>query len=309
MLNNQNTLTNRDLAQELLKRGIYEFQTGNYSNALTIINQAIEAKTNYYEALIVRASLIYPLFNNHQGIIQDYTKVININPVNPEAYNNRGYAFACIGGHLEAIKDYTHALMIDSNSINTYLNRGISYVHLEEYQKAIDDFNYVIQLEPKNADAFNNRGLVYCSLKEHRKAIANFDIALTLNPKHTKAYLNRGVSRLDISDIFGGVQDFDIALKIAPKTAKEYLHHFEQAFIDIQNHQQYRSQNNFEKSVENLIDKAINLSNLGDNSKAIEYFNLALEIEPRNAEIHNNRGYCFYLLKDFDRHLKIMILL
>ena len=65
MLNNKDTITNRDVAQELLKRSIYEFQTGNYSNALAIISQAIEIKPNYYEALIVRASLIYPLLNNH----------------------------------------------------------------------------------------------------------------------------------------------------------------------------------------------------------------------------------------------------
>ena len=153
MLNNKNTITNRDVAQELLKRSIYEFQTENYSNALAIINQAIEVRPNYYEALIVRASLIYPLFCNYQGIIQDYTQVIKINPANYEAYNNRGYPFACIGGHLEAVKDYARALMIDGNSVSTYLTRGISYHHFEEHQKAINDFNSVIKIEPQNADA------------------------------------------------------------------------------------------------------------------------------------------------------------
>ena len=90
MLNNKNTITNRDVAQELLKRSVYEFQTGNYSNALAIINQAIEVKPNYYEGLVVRASLIYPVFGNHQGIIRDCSQIIKINPHNQEAYNNRG---------------------------------------------------------------------------------------------------------------------------------------------------------------------------------------------------------------------------
>ncbi|MGL5794750.1 MAG: tetratricopeptide repeat protein, partial [Waterburya sp.] len=92
MFNSKNTITNRDVAQELLKRGVYKFQTGNYSNALKVINQAIEIKPNYYEALIIRASLIYPLLNNYQGIIEDWTQVIKINPTNSEAYNNRGFA-------------------------------------------------------------------------------------------------------------------------------------------------------------------------------------------------------------------------
>ena len=76
------TITNRDVAQELLKRSVYEFQTGNYSNALAIISQAIEIKPNYYEALIVRATLIHPIFGNHQGVIQDCNQIIRINPAN-----------------------------------------------------------------------------------------------------------------------------------------------------------------------------------------------------------------------------------
>ena len=127
MFNSKNTITNRDVAQELLKKGVYELQTGNYSNALAIITQAIKVKPNYYEALVVRATLIYPILGNHQGVIQDCNQIIKINPANKEAYNNRGYAFACIGAHLEAVKDYTYALMINDNSIHTYLNRGISF--------------------------------------------------------------------------------------------------------------------------------------------------------------------------------------
>lgn len=304
MFDSKNTITNLDLAQELLKRGVYEFQLGNYSNALAIITQAIEVKPNYYEALVVRASLIYPLFNNYQGIIQDWTKVLKINPANHEAYNNRGYTFSLIGAHTEAIKDYTFALMIDNGSAVTYLNRGISFHHIDECKKAISDFNSVIEIDSCNADAFNNRGLVYTSLQENCRAIYDFDIALKLNPNHVKAYLNRGVCRLKMSDIFVGVQDFNIALKIDSKTAKEYFHYFKQALIDIQNQQHYKEKNNFKQSVEDLIDKAIELSDVGDNKEAIKYFSLALNIEPKNAEIYNNRGYCFYLLSDFDKALE-----
>jgi tetratricopeptide (TPR) repeat protein len=100
------------------------------------------------------------------------------------------------------------------------------------------------------------------------------------------------------------VQDFDIAFKIEPKTAKEYFHYFEQALIDIQSQHQYRVENNIEQSVDDLINKALNLSNTGDNKKAIQYLNLALEIEPVNATAYNNRGYCFYLLEDFHKALK-----
>ena len=235
MSDNTEVINNHNLAKELLIRGIYEFQVKNYVNALKHIDLAIKNKPNYYEALMARACLIYPLFDNYRGIIQDLTQVIESKP-GYEAYNNRGYAFACIDEHLKAIRDYNDALIIDGNSVETYLNRGISYAHVEEYDRAIDDFNLAIKLDPRNADAFNNRGFVYSSLKEHYRAIADFDVALKLNPNHIRAYLNRGVSRLGIEDIFGGVQDFDIALEMDSQIAEEYFHHFEQALIDIQSH-------------------------------------------------------------------------
>jgi tetratricopeptide (TPR) repeat protein len=155
MFNSKSRITNRDVAQELLKRGVYEFQTGNYSNALKIINQAIEIKPNYYEALVIRASLIYPLLNNYQGIIEDWTKVITINPTNSEAYNNRGFAFSRIGGHFEAVKDYTRALMIDIDSDNPdfYNNRAWLFIKLDDYYGALEDFKKAAQLYLENGNS------------------------------------------------------------------------------------------------------------------------------------------------------------
>ncbi len=55
----------------------------------------------------------------------DYNKVIEINPQDADAYNNRGYV----------------------------------YYNLKEYDKAIKDYNKAIEINPQNPYASNNKKL------------------------------------------------------------------------------------------------------------------------------------------------------
>ena len=43
-----------------------------------------------------------------EDAIKDLTKVIEIEPTNAQAYNNRGYIYFSIGKSKEAIKDYRY---------------------------------------------------------------------------------------------------------------------------------------------------------------------------------------------------------
>ena len=45
--------------------------------------------------------------------IKDYTKAIELDPKDAEAYNNRGTEFSSLGKSEEAIKDYTKAIELN----------------------------------------------------------------------------------------------------------------------------------------------------------------------------------------------------
>ena len=51
---------------------------------------------------------------NYQGAIADYTRAIEINPQNVDAYYNRGLAEDDSGDYEGAIADYTKAIEINS---------------------------------------------------------------------------------------------------------------------------------------------------------------------------------------------------
>ena len=73
------------------------------------------------------------------------------------------FTIACGGGseYDEDIASYTKAIELNPDDDDAYYNRGWAYGKLEQYDKAIDDYTKSIQLNPDESDAYNNRGWAY----------------------------------------------------------------------------------------------------------------------------------------------------
>ena len=78
--------------------------------------------------------------DNYQGSIDDYTKAIEINPQDADAFYNRGIAKYALKDYQGAIDDYTTVIGIDPEYTTSYLNRGVAKDALNNYQGAISDF-------------------------------------------------------------------------------------------------------------------------------------------------------------------------
>jgi tetratricopeptide (TPR) repeat protein len=48
----------------------------------------------------------------------------------------------------KAIPEYTKAIQLDPDNFDAYHNRAICYYNLKKYEKAISDFNKSIQFDP-----------------------------------------------------------------------------------------------------------------------------------------------------------------
>ena len=115
-----------------------------------------------------------------------YSEIININPNNYQAYNNRGIAKAKLGELNEAIEDYNEAIRLNPSISETYNNRGAVKYDLantkeknsEEYNKlikeAIEDYNKAIELNSNFTEAYNNRGNAKIKLQKVEEAIKDF---------------------------------------------------------------------------------------------------------------------------------------
>ena len=101
------------------------------------------------------------------GTIEDYTKAIELNPNDANAYNERGVLHYAIDKYPEAIADYTKAIEINPKYVFAYFNRGLIYQDLKKYEEAIADYTKAIELDPDKwsaaslTDAYNHREEAY----------------------------------------------------------------------------------------------------------------------------------------------------
>jgi tetratricopeptide (TPR) repeat protein len=93
-----------ETAEEYSKRGVANEEQGNYAQAISDLNKAIE-----------------------------------INPKYAEAYANRGDVYFSEGNFSQAISDYTKAIGIDPKNAKAYEGRGIVYFYQKDFDKAWED--------------------------------------------------------------------------------------------------------------------------------------------------------------------------
>ena len=69
----------------------------------------------------------------------DLTRVVELNPTDADAYNDRGYLYRVIGEYSLAIDDLTKAVELNPNHSLAYSNRGIARLRLTDFREAESD--------------------------------------------------------------------------------------------------------------------------------------------------------------------------
>ena len=123
---------------------------------------------------------------HYEGAIEAFTKALEINPRDAEAYYGRGYARAGKGDHDRAIADCTKALEINPRLTKAYSLRGLSYANKRLYDEAIADCTKALEINPRYAQAYCFRGDTWEMKGDHRRALADLKKALRLMPNNKR---------------------------------------------------------------------------------------------------------------------------
>ena len=102
--------------------------------------------------------------------ISEFTRAIEINPGNADAYNNRGNAYRKKGQFDLVIPDCTKAIEINPQLADAYYNRAVAYDNQASYDLAISDLDKALKINPKHANAYNSRAIAYYHKAEYDKA-------------------------------------------------------------------------------------------------------------------------------------------
>jgi tetratricopeptide (TPR) repeat protein len=159
--------------------------------------------------------------------IEDYSKVINLNPDMSPAYFNR----ATVRYKQLEINDNTSGMNLSSEkrtNINLMPATGSKTAssqvlpknatpqakdnkRIYEYELIMRDYDRVIKLNPTFAFAYFNRGNLCAEQKDFKSAISDYTEAIRVEPELAEAYFNRGLVRLFQGDKERGLADLSKA--------------------------------------------------------------------------------------------------
>lgn len=148
-----------------LDYGIYDINSGKYSDGLEKLNQAIDIK-NDWEIPYFYRGVANQALENFDDAILDYTKSIELNPKMTDAYFNRAKILLSRKDVENpdinrAISDLEIALEQDPNFADALYAMGAAQKKLGNYEKAVEYLERVIELKPDFIYAKALKNLIY----------------------------------------------------------------------------------------------------------------------------------------------------
>jgi tetratricopeptide (TPR) repeat protein len=157
------------------------------------------------------------------GVIDDYTKAIEINPKDADAYNNRGYAYETKDDFDRAAADFTKAIEVNPKDADAYINRcWLRATANRDLTLAFADCDTGLRLAPNDANGLDSLGFLYLRLGRLDEAIDDYNAALKTNPRLADSMYGRGLCKRKKGDQAGGNADIAAAKAIQADIAAEY---------------------------------------------------------------------------------------
>ena len=88
-----------------------------------------------------------------------------------------------------AIEDYSRVIELDPKHKWAYLSRGAAKNKLNEFKEAMIDFTKVLELDPKDQEAYNNRGFSKKGLDDQAGACADWNKSKKMGNEEAKIIL------------------------------------------------------------------------------------------------------------------------
>jgi tetratricopeptide (TPR) repeat protein len=125
------------------------------------------------------------------GALAGYTRAIELDPLNPVAFNGRAAIEAKKKDWKAEIADLTRVLALDPRDVTAWRLRGDAHRLEGDFKTARDDYSKALALTPASAPCRYFRGLSRSHLDDVDGALEDYAKAIELDPTYVAAYLGR----------------------------------------------------------------------------------------------------------------------
>jgi tetratricopeptide (TPR) repeat protein len=129
-----------------------------------------------------------------QDELLGHTPGIEIDPEDPNAYNNRGITLAKEGQYEAAIAQFTRAFQRSPVFAEAYYNRGLVDLAIGQLGQAISDFTKAVEIKPAFTEGYLSRASIYAVMGQYEEAILDFTKIIENNPDAVEIYFKRSLA-------------------------------------------------------------------------------------------------------------------
>jgi tetratricopeptide (TPR) repeat protein len=129
-----------------------------------------------------------------QDKLRGQSQTNEIDPEDPNAYNNRGIASAKEGQYEAAIAQFTRAFQRNPVFVEAYYNRGLVDHEIGQLGQAISDFTNAVEIKPEFTEGYSIRGGIYVALGQYEQAISDFTKVIEHDPDSAETYFKRSLA-------------------------------------------------------------------------------------------------------------------
>lgn len=193
----------------------------DFERAIIIFNNSLKIKYPQDDAMM-GLGFAYLQTRKFDLSLKIYTEMLNFNPKNIYALNNRANAFHFLDDCSAAINDLDQLIAIKQDFPEAFATYGNVLTKLKKFDEAKEKFELAFKYKENYSGAYQNRGMMFFYQKKYDNAIADFSSAIILDPNFLEAYNGRGASFRAMRNFDSALKDFKKIVELNPDDADSY---------------------------------------------------------------------------------------
>jgi len=199
---------------ELINKGVQLFNSEQYEEALSYLNEVLEKDPDNLQALNAKGA-VFVKIERYEEALTYFDKILEMDPSNVDALNNKVVTLGKLDRGNEAAQYVQRVLELDPAHIEALISQGQVHIRMGEYEEALSYFESAVEIDPNHIEALNAGGQTIIKMGKTEDALPYFDRVLEQNPDHIEALIGKGVVLARIGKVDEAVRDyFDVAFNL-----------------------------------------------------------------------------------------------
>lgn len=277
-----------------------------YSDAIDLLNKAIEIDPDYADAYLLRAQA-FERINDLPQAAEDYKRAAVFITRDTEVFYHAGRVLYDIGRYEDALEMLNQALNLKERNLAALQVKVLVLMELEDYYNALKVAEQTFELK-LTAQNYYYHGLVSEKLKNFSGAERDFEKAIGKDKKYTPAYIALANRQLEGKNLADATENINKAIELEPNNIDAYIVRsaISKAKLDFPN-----AINDISKAI--LVDpknpklyfkRAQYYQDFTQHQNAINDFNQALLLDDTYAEAYYQRAQSYEKIASFKAAIK-----